>query len=464
VKGATRLVRSVTGRVTGTPYGYRDGVRRFGADELHGMAGRFAGHVLGSGAIPGDRIVLVVDSLAPQAAGAVIAASWGALGSGLVPVLINGALPDSQRVQLIEDADSDHVFHSSALEQVIDTTSRATEIGPPGSRPMHYTSGTTGQPKGVWAGLLSAAEAAALWSDERDQWSITDQDTYLLHGHLAHSAPLRFGLTTALAGGSVVCPGPFDAATIAEALRIYHPTIGFVVPTHLRRLHALRDLPASTYRLLAHAGEPCPTPIREQVFQWAGPEHVWEFYGSTEGQFTAIRGTEWLDHPHSVGRARPGRKLRIEDDRIWLTGPTYTRFEYWRDPVKTAQTQHIRDGHTWFTAGDSGHIDSEGYLFLTGRREDLIITGGMNVYPAQVEALIGTLPGVDEVAVYGLPSDEWGEAVCLAYAGSVTEDSLTPLLREILAPHQRPKKIQRVTALPRNASGKVDRRLLASEA
>lgn len=455
---------SVTGRVTGTRYGYRATVRKFGADALHAMACRFAGHLAGSGAVEGDRVVIVVDSLAPHAAASVIAASWGSLGSGVVPVLINGALPDQQRAHLVSDADGQQVLHASGLEHVIQDAPRSLDIGPPRSRPMHYTSGTSGQPKGIWAGLLPADQADALWSEEREQWSITDEDTYLLHGHLAHSAPLRFALSTALAGGSVVCPGPFDAPTVARALHDYHPTIGFLVPTHLRRLQGVSDLPASTYRLIAHAGEPCPTALREWLYDWAGPERVWEFYGSTEGQFTAIRGSEWLDHPNSVGRARSGRELRVEDERIWMTGPEYIAFEYWRDPVKTEQSQRTFDGRIWFTVGDIGYLDDEGYLFLSGRRDDLIITGGMNVYPAQVEALVTAVPGVDEVAVYGRPSEEWGQAVCLTYAGSIDPQTLSSTLRDLLAPHQRPKDIQRVPALPRNPSGKVDRRLLSSGA
>jgi long-chain acyl-CoA synthetase len=187
---------------------------------------------------------------------------------------------------------------------------------------------------------------------------------------------------------------------------------------------------------------------------------VWEFYGSTEGQFTACPPEDWLERPGTVGRARPGRRLTTDPDgTIWCEVPDAARFSYWRDPAKTAGA--------WrgpaFTVGDLGRLDAGGYLWLEGRREDLLITGGVNVYPLEVERALAACPGVHEVAVFGTPDERWGTRVCAAVVGSADPDAVRAYARERLAPAKRPKTVVRVDALPRTDRGKLRRTTLAAE-
>jgi long-chain acyl-CoA synthetase len=186
---------------------------------------------------------------------------------------------------------------------------------------------------------------------------------------------------------------------------------------------------------------------------------VWEFYGSTEGQFTACSTDDWRERPGSVGRARPGRVLRTDPDgRLWCTVPPHARFSYWRDPERTALAWR---GDA-FTVGDLGRVDADGYVYLDGRREDLVISGGVNVYPAEVEAALAACPGVTEAAVFGLPDERWGQRVCAAVVGDVSEATLRAWAREHLAPAKRPKQYLQVDVLPRTSTGKVRRVELVS--
>ena len=200
---------------------------------------------------------------------------------------------------------------------------------------MHFTSGTTGRSKGVWTGILDDADARAMWLDEIEPWSLSSDDVMLTHGPLAHSAPLRFGIATLLAGGSVLLPGWFDARVMAQALVDFRPTVAFAVPSHLQRLFALPgDVPASPYRLLIHAGAACPVPLKRRIHAWAGVDRTVEFYGATEGQFSICLGVEWEERPGTVGRARSGRRLRADEGVIWCAPPAWSSFTYWGDPVK----------------------------------------------------------------------------------------------------------------------------------
>lgn len=446
------------------------GVLRLPAQTARFRAERTAAALVADGLRPGDRIVLaphVEESLegAQRQQAHLLSTVWGALSVGVIPVMVNPDLVDRERAYVVADADPQRVLTTTAELEALSEGRARRDLPPyPSGRPMHYTSGTTGQPKGVWSGVLGESDAADLWGTEIDLWGITAADTTLVHGPLAHSGPLRFALYVLLAGGDVLLPGRFDASRIADALVRERPTTAFVVPSHLQRLLGSGpDLPPCPYRLLVHAGAACPPVLKQAVHAWAGADRVWEFYGSTEGQFTAMAGTEWADHVGSVGRARPDRELRVEDGVIWCRPPASGRFEYWRDADKTASAWREIDGTQWFTVGDLGRLDSDGFLYLDGRRADLIISGGLNVYPAEVEGVLLSFPGVEEAAVYGRPDPQWGQRVCAAVVGDVDPHELSSWARERLAGYKRPKEIHLVGRLPHTASGKIRRLAVADE-
>jgi len=352
-------------------------------------------------------------------------------------------------------------------QDLLDLATTLPEPGVPRGRPMHCTSGTTGTPKGVWSGLLDHAAASALVAEERELWGFRSDDVNLVLSPLYHSAPLRFAMGTVLAGGRVVIPGPFDPQAVTAAIERERPTTMFCVPTHLQRLFAhwdaLLDSGASvpdlsSFRLVAHAGAPCPTDVKRRLIELFPPGSTWELYGSTEGQFTACRSEEWLERPGTVGRARPGRRLTADPDgTLWCVVPEHARFSYYGDPVKTAAAWRETEDGPAFTVGDHGRIDDDGYVYLDGRREDLIISGGVNVYPAEVEQVLGECPGVVDIAVYGEPDPDWGQRVCAAVVGEVDEDALASYARSHLAPPKRPKAYVFRDDLPRTLTGKVRR-------
>ncbi len=403
--------------------------------------------------VPGDRVALLVPG-SPTYAEVVLRL----LAAGVVPVPMDPNLTAHERGVVLDQIEPALVVEDDA------TLSSLRELPPgmPRARPMHLTSGTTGTPKGVWSGLLSRSAAADWVEEERALWGFRADDVHLVVSPLHHSAPLRFALGTLLAGGRLVVPGPFDAGTLTAAIEADRPTTAFCVPTHLQRLfahweaHGVPDL--SSFRLLAHAGAPCPPAVKRRLVELFPAGTTWEFYGSTEGQFTACRSEEWLERPGTVGRARPGRVLRIDDGgTIWCRVPEHARFTYFRAPEKTAAAWRETSEGPEFTVGDLGRLDDDGYLFLDGRREDLVISGGVNVYPAEVEGVLAEHPGVNEVAVYGVPDEEWGQRVCAAVVGDVSEEALRELARSTLAPAKRPKTYVFVDALPHTASGKVKR-------
>ena len=435
----------------------------------------YARAVAGLGVRPGDRVAVVTPEHrdTPRAAAVaqaeVLGLVLGALRSGVVPVMVNPLLTAEERDYILADCNPSLVLADARdLRSLADRDTAQRGPSPeladvPLGRPMHYTSGTTGRPKGVWTHGLSEQESRQLWGDEQELWQFADDDVSLVHGPLCHSGPLRFALSVLLAGGSVVLQGSFDAGRTARAMVDYRPTTAFVVPSHLQRLFALPEPPAPTYRLLAHAGAACPPALKRQTHRWAGVQRVWEFYGSTEGQFSACSGPEWEERPGTVGRARSGRRLFTDEGVIWCEAPVFARFRYWGDEEKTTRAWRDtpaaegRPPGRAFTVGDLGRLDEHGYLFIEGRREDLIISGGVNVYPAEVEAVLQACPGVSEVAVYGRPDDRWGQRVCAAYLGDAEPEAVRVWASERLAGHKRPKSVERRSELPRTASGKIKR-------
>jgi long-chain acyl-CoA synthetase len=413
---------------------------------------RAAAALQAAGLRAGDR-VLVSATASP----ALLAVVLGALRTGVVPVVLDPDLPAAERGALAADADAALDLGAEPGRLLADDA-EAELADVPLARPMHYTSGTTGRRKGVWSGVLAEDDARALAAEETELWGFGPDDRHLVLSPLHHSAPLRFAIHTLLAGGCVLLPGPFDAARAAAAIDGARPTTTFCVPTHLRRLLAGPSsdhaVDWSSFRLLAHAGAPCPEPLKRAVLDALPRDSVVEFYGSTEAQFTVCPAADWLARPGSVGRARPGRRIESDErGQLWCAVPRWARFEYWRAPEKTAAA--------WrgdrVTVGDLGRVDGDGFVWLDGRREDLVISGGVNVYPAEVEAVLDEHPGVVESAVFGAPDERWGQRVVAAYVGTASPDELGAWARERLAGARRPKDLHPVDELPRTSSGKVRR-------
>lgn len=402
------------------------------------------------------------------------------LGAGELRDLVADAEP---RALLADPALVPH-DPSGVCEVPVHTTDPAQLTGLPGrdpsaawprTRPMAYTSGTTGRRKGVHVGVHGPDWGRAWIADEHGAFEGRHGDQHLVVAPLYHSGPFRFALVTALLGGEVTVLPRFDAAAWRAALRTARPTSLFCVPTHLHRLVAQPDLvPADlgSLDLLAHAGAPCPEPLKRQVLEMAPVDSVWEFYGSTEGQFTVCPPRVWSEAPGTVGRARAGHRLEVRDDEgapadtgavgtVWCHVPAHARFTYWRDPERTAGAW---DGDA-FTVGDLGALDAGGRLHLAGRPGDLVISGGVNVYPAQVERHLLEQDGVAEAVVFGVPDPEWGERVVAAVVPRsgvhLTSDGLRAALTGRLRRAEVPKHVAIVDELPRTATGKVRRTGLA---
>jgi long-chain acyl-CoA synthetase len=407
---------------------------------------------------PGSRVALLVPGST-----AYVELVTSLLRRGVFPVPMDVKLTESERATLLDDLGPDLVVTSTdELEQLLVELPDDPSLGPPQGRPIHLTSGTTGRPKGVWSGVLDPVEAEALLAEERDLWGFSSDDVNLVLSPIHHSAPLRFAMGTLLAGGRVVLPGPFDPVSATAAIDERRPTSMFCVPAHLQRLFAHWDEQGapdlSSFRLVAHAGAPSPEWVKRRLVELFPAGSTWEFYGSTEGQFTACRSEEWLERPGTLGRARPGRVMTVDEDgHLWCVVPAHARFTYFGDPAKTAAAWRETPDGAAFTVGDLGRIDEDGYVYLDGRREDLIISGGVNVYPAEVEQVLGEVTGVEDIAVYGVDDDQWGQRVCAAVVGSADDLTLDAHAREHLAPAKRPKEYHRLDALPRTPTGKVRR-------
>jgi long-chain acyl-CoA synthetase len=346
---------------------------------------------------------------------------------------------------------------------------------------MLYSSGTTGKPKGVRSARPGAPlnTVSELFQRRVALHRIGPDTVYLSTAPLYHSAPLRYNAMVVRCGGTSIVMPRFDAAASLALIERHRVTHSQWVPTMFVRLLRLpestrqrHDL--SSHRIAVHAAAPCPPQIKRQMIDWWGPI-LYEYYSGTEGNGqTAIGPEEWLEHPGSVGRPVFGAVHILGPDGEELpagsTGQVYfsggPRFEYYNDPQKTAAAY---DGHGRSTLGDIGYLDGDGYLYLTDRVSHMIISGGVNIYPREVEDVLVAHPAVQDAAVFGIPHEEFGEEVKAAVelvknpAGNAPEISAGELIdycRERLAHLKCPRSIDFHDSLPRHQTGKLYKEVL----
>lgn len=345
---------------------------------------------------------------------------------------------------------------------------------------MLYSSGTTGRPKGIRVPLPDAplGTPGALFMLLKALY-ITDESpiTYLSPAPLYHAAPLRYNLTMQRMGGTCIIMENFDAERALALIEQYGVTHSQWVPTMFVRMLKLPEdvrtrYDVSSLKFAIHAAAPCPVPVKEQMIAWWGPI-IHEYYAGTEGNgFTSISSNEWLTHKGSVGKAILGVPHIVDDEGNELppgeTGTIYfsegPAFSYHNDPDKTAAS-HNEQG--WSTLGDVGYLDEEGYLYLTDRKAYTIISGGVNIYPQEAEDILVTHPAVVDVAVFGVPNEEFGEEVKavvqpadMANATSDFAEELMAYCREHLSAIKCPRSIDFEAELPRHPTGKLYKRLL----
>jgi long-chain acyl-CoA synthetase len=348
---------------------------------------------------------------------------------------------------------------------------------------MFYSSGTTGQPKGILRGLpeISPSDPLPVMLFVRNMFGFREGMTYLNPAPLYHSAPQASVSASLRLGATTVVMEHFDAEQWLAMVERHKVTHCQMVPVMFSRLLRLpREVRArydtSSLECIVHAAAPCPVHVKQAMIDWLGPI-VTEYYGATEANgFTFCDSAQWLAHPGTVGQPILGELLILDDEgqqcptgqdgTIWFRGAT--AFEYFGDPAKTAESR-TSDGLA-STVGDVGHVDQDGYLYLTDRKTYMIISGGVNIYPQETENLLSGHPAVLDVAVIGVPNDDLGEevkaVVQLADPHSASPELASELIdycRERLTHFKCPKTIDFVAELPRSATGKLYKRLLRDE-
>jgi long-chain acyl-CoA synthetase len=347
---------------------------------------------------------------------------------------------------------------------------------------MLYTSGTTGRPKGVHRTTAATSALAMVnFSGYDEDWA-SSTDAHLVTGPLYHAAPLAFSVAVPyLYGVPLVVMDHWDAVEALQLIEKHGVTHTHMVPTMFHRLVALPEetrhrYDTSSLRFVIHGAAPCPVPIKRRLIEWLGPV-VTEYYAATEGLGTWVDSKTWLEHPGTVGRPMVPGLVKVADEQgnelpageiglVFLQAPEATRFDYYGDAKKTADAFQ----GDYFTLGDMGYMDEDGFLFLTDRTANLIISGGVNIYPAEVDAVLLEHPAVGDVATIGVPDEEWGEAVKAVVQpadGIEGSDELANELMEFCRAHlahfKCPRSVDFVDELPREDSGKIFKRKLREQ-
>jgi long-chain acyl-CoA synthetase len=479
--------------------------------ELDAAANRLSRVLFDAGLRPGDHVALCMENHPRY-----LELLWGCHYAGLVYTACSSRLTSAELTYIINDCGA-RVFITSlykaeqAAEVVADTAAVELRLMLDGTADgydsyeavvaaqpatplddrisgtdMLYSSGTTGRPKGVKGTFeprplvdtpVSVTGLLGLL------FGVTDESIYLSPAPLYHAAPLRFCMSMQAMGGTVVVMEHFDPETYLQLIERYHTTVSQVVPTMFVRLMKLPDdvrakYDVSSMRCIIHAAAPCPIPVKKAIIEWFGPI-VHEYYAGTEGNgFVYCNSDMWLAHEGTVGTpigctvhivGDDGDEVaRDESGTIYFEGGA--QFEYHNDPDKTASSRHPKG---WSTLGDVGYLDDDNYLYLTDRKAYMIISGGVNIYPQEAENVLVTHPKVIDVAVFGVPNDDFGEevkAVVQPVEMPADDDAARALAGELiqycrsqLADVKCPRSIDFRTELPRHPTGKLYKRLLKDE-
>lgn len=472
--------------------------------ELEDASNRTARLLRSRGVAPGDRVAVLLPNRHEW-----FDIVWGALRTGCYVTPVNWHLTAAEAGYIVSDCGARVLVADAGLADTVAAMGGAVDgvelrlavggdldgferyehaVGAQVAEPvadecegtwMLYSSGTTGRPKGIKPPLRPGplGEPTPFGALLSGLYGFTADTVYLSPAPLYHAAPAGWTTMTQRLGGTAVVMETFDPRQLLRLVEQHRITHVQMVPTHMVRLLKLpeeerRSADLSSLQVVVHAAAPCPPDVKRAMIEWLGPI-VHEFYSGSEGAgFCAIGPEEWLEHPGSVGRSlmgaihildEDGREQPVgEDGQVWFE--TQHRFEYHGDPGKTASAWNDRG---WSTIGDIGHVDEDGYLYLTDRVGHMVISGGVNIYPREVEDVLVSHPAVADVAVVGRPDDDMGERVVAFVepldprsAGDELAEQLLAWSRERLSRFKCPREVRFVESLPRLPTGKLRKQLL----
>jgi long-chain acyl-CoA synthetase len=486
------------------------GDRLVTADEMEHRVAQAAGLLAACGIGQGDVVALLLRNDLPF-----IEASLACARLGAVPLPLNWHLTEPELAYILTDSEAKLILAhadllpragaaAAALPRLIARTTQAiaaaygiaehvadpaldwdtrrdaaapwTAPPVPVPHPMLYTSGTTGLPKGVRRVPPTPDQAEAMRRMQAKVFGLKPGIRTVTAAPLYHAAPNAMALAAIRGGGTLVIAPRFDAAELLALIERHRITTLFLVPIMFVRLLRLPEAVRRRHDLsllehVTHGAAPCPPEVKRAMIAWWGPV-LHDFYGATElGAVTSVDSAEWLAHPGTLGRALPGVDLRILDEagrdcpqgtpgEIFVRQGNYPPFTYHHLPERRAEIE--REG--FVTCGDVGHLDDEGRLFLHDRKRDMAISGGVNIYPAEIEAALALMPGVADSAVFGIPDAEFGESLAALIqplpGATVTPEAVRAFLATRLTGFKIPRLIETRATLPRDDNGKILKRRL----
>jgi long-chain acyl-CoA synthetase len=474
--------------------------------ELAAAANRVARGLRALGLAQGDSVAVVLENGQPFVE--LYLACWQA---GLYLVPINNHLAGPEIAYIVENSEAKAFVTSPRFREAVEkalpelkvpATHRFSVGALPGFRSwaelsagqsdaplenrtagavMNYTSGTTGRPKGVRRALtgMDPDLIGGLFTGLLQMFGVKPEDgnVHITGSPLYHTAVLMFASGSLHLGHALVLMEKWTPESMLQRIDKYEVTSSHMVPTQFHRLLQLpeevrRRYDCSSTRSMVHAAAPCPPDIKRRMIEWWG-DSIWEYYAATEGGGTIVSPQEWMKKPGTVGKPWPNAEIKIFDDAgnecpTGTPGTVYmlrgqVDFEYYKDKEKTDKARLGR----YFTVGDIGYLDADGYLFLCDRKADMIISGGVNIYPAEIESVLLTHPKVGDAAVFGIPHEEWGEEVKAVVepidgvaGGPALTAEILDFLKDRLAKYKTPKTIDYVSEMPRDPNGKLYKRKL----